>query len=146
MVDIRGFFGEYRYLSNFWIAPIVLEGQRFQTVEHFFQASKATSDSDFNYVAYALGPKLAKGRGRDIKIRPDWDKIKDSIMLKALNAKFDQHPDLCNLLLGTQGCYLEETNSWNDTYWGVCNGKGLNKLGIMLMQIRQAKFFEKLME
>jgi predicted NAD-dependent protein-ADP-ribosyltransferase YbiA (DUF1768 family) len=29
-----------------------------------------------------------------------------------------------------------EGNSWGDTYWGVCKGKGQNKLGHILMQVR----------
>lgn len=39
-------------------------------------------------------------------------------------------------LLATGTRYLEETNTWGDTYWGVCEGKGLNMLGKTLMQVR----------
>jgi len=32
---------------------------------------------------------------------------------------------------------LEETNTWGDKYWGVCNGEGENQLGKLLMKIRE---------
>ena len=31
---------------------------------------------------------------------------------------------------------LIEGNTWNDTYWGVCNGRGQNHLGKILMKVR----------
>ena len=31
---------------------------------------------------------------------------------------------------------LIEGNVWNDTFWGVCNGKGHNHLGKILMKVR----------
>ena len=39
-------------------------------------------------------------------------------------------------LLDTGDLYIEETNSWGDTFWGVCEGKGQNVLGNILMGIR----------
>ena len=29
-----------------------------------------------------------------------------------------------------------EGNTWNDTFWGVCNGQGQNWLGKILMLVR----------
>ncbi len=34
---------------------------------------------------------------------------------------------------------IVERNTWNDTFWGVCKGKGENHLGILLMEIRDSK-------
>ena len=44
--------------------------------------------------------------------------------------------ELKQKLLATQNLYLEETNTWGDTFWGVCNGKGYNMLGHLTMAIR----------
>jgi hypothetical protein len=48
-----------------------------------------------------------------------------------------QNAALNTLLQETQNKYLEETNHWNDTFWGVCNGIGENRLGKILMEIRK---------
>jgi predicted NAD-dependent protein-ADP-ribosyltransferase YbiA (DUF1768 family) len=50
--------------------------------------------------------------------------------------KFTTHPDLCERLLTTGDAELIEGNSWNDTFWGVCRGKGRNELGKVLMKVR----------
>ena len=39
--------------------------------------------------------------------------------------------------MATGDAELVEGNTWNDTYWGVCNGVGHNHLGKILMQVRQ---------
>ena len=57
-------------------------------------------------------------------------------MLDIVMAKFRQHPDLTEALLDTGDAELIEGNTWNDTTWGVCNGKGLNWLGKILMIAR----------
>ena len=56
-------------------------------------------------------------------------------MLSFVRAKFT-YPDLQEKLLATGDAYLEEGNYWNDTTWGVCNGVGENRLGKILMQVR----------
>ena len=50
-------------------------------------------------------------------------------------AKFQQNPDLKWLLMDVVDPIVEE-NTWNLTYWGVCRGKGLNKLGEILTMVR----------
>ena len=52
-------------------------------------------------------------------------------------AKFSQHPDLMDNLVYTGKRPLEEGNHWNDRYWGTVNGVGENKLGQILMKIRE---------
>ena len=48
---------------------------------------------------------------------------------------------ILDLILGLQkpnkGKILIEGNWWKDTYWGVCDGKGQNKLGELLMKVRK---------
>ena len=40
-------------------------------------------------------------------------------------------------LLKTGNQELVEGNTWNDTYWGRCKGRGSNHLGKILMRIRE---------
>ena len=52
-------------------------------------------------------------------------------------------PELKEKLLATGDEYLEEGNYWHDNYWGNCHCEkcaditGQNKLGILLMKIRE---------
>jgi hypothetical protein len=56
-------------------------------------------------------------------------------MLDVLRIKF-QVPELREKLLKTGDKYLEETNYWNDRYWGKYKDKGLNMLGHLIMAVR----------
>ena len=57
-------------------------------------------------------------------------------MLTALRAKFSGHPQLTRLLLDTGTRRLVE-HTTNDSYWGDGgNGSGQNRLGHLLMQVR----------
>ena len=76
--------------------------------------------------------------GRKVKLRPDWEEVKISIMKSCLEAKFKDN-DLMEMLKSTAPKYLEETNNWGDKFWGVENGVGENMLGKLLMEIRDDK-------
>ena len=70
-------------------------------------------------------------------MRPDWNEIKDDIMLKALMAKFTQHKDIREILLSTGEAKLIE-HTKNDTYWADGgDGRGKNMLGVLLMKVRK---------
>ena len=77
------------------------------------------------------------GGTRQIKLRPDWEEVKENIMMIALGAKFDQYPELKQLLLSTAGNSLVE-HTENDNYWGDAgDGSGLNRLGDLLVELRE---------
>ena len=78
-----------------------------------------------------------QGRSRALPLRPDWEDVKDRIMEEAVYAKFTQHPDLRRVLLGTEKAVLVEHTA-NDRYWGDGgDGSGENRLGKILMEIRE---------
>lgn len=134
MNDIREFRGSNYYLSNFHMCPVTYKGLTFTNTEAAFHSQKCA------YRAHEftdLDPSQAKRLGRRVHLREDWEEVKDHIMYEVCMAKFTQHPILKEKLLATGNCYLEEGNTWNDTYWGVCKGIGKNKLGHILMKIRQ---------
>jgi ribA/ribD-fused uncharacterized protein len=130
---ITGFFGPYRFLSNFHECPITVFGLTFQNSEAAYQSQKCP-DRAVEFIN--LSPGLAKRLGRKVEMRPDWDAVKDNIMWETLQAKFDQNEGLKVDLLLTGDSYLEEGNDWGDTYWGTVGGVGENHLGVMLMHLR----------
>jgi ribA/ribD-fused uncharacterized protein len=139
---ISEFQDKYRFLSNFWPCSIKFSEclpepfDIFPSSEHVFQAMKCDNNAERISIRNAETAGKAKRLGRKIKMRNDWDQIKNDVMFAVLKAKFDQHPDLAELLLSTGEEELVEGNDWGDTYWGVCNGEGHNHLGKMLMKIR----------
>lgn len=131
---ILGFFGDYKWLSNFHLVPIEYEGRRYGSTEAAYMATK-TLDPEMRDLLTTYSPLEAKAVGSQIELRPDWDRMKAGVMLDVLRIKF-QVPELREKLLETGDKYLEETNYWNDRYWGTYKGKGLNMLGHLIMAVR----------
>ena len=134
--NVKGFFGPYRFLSNFQVAPVIYEGVNYPSTEAAYQAAKSL-DPEIRKQFTNLNPSESKKLGQKIKVRSDWEDVKYKVMLDICTSKFTIHSDLREALISTDGKYLEETNHWMDFTWGVCNGKGTNWLGKILMKIRE---------
>lgn len=131
--EIRDFTGEYFFLSNFYETPILYNGNYYRNTEAAFQAMKCPERADsFTH----LNPSEAKKLGRQVRLRADWELVKEDYMYEICKTKFEQHSDLKARLLATGDAYLCEGNTWGDCVWGVCGGVGENKLGKILMRIR----------
>ncbi len=135
--QILGFNGTYRFLSNFFPATVEYDGLEYSSTEHAYQAAKTEDPSQRRRIREVQKPGEAKRLGKQVKMRTDWEKIKIDVMRDLVRQKFSKHKDLKEKLLATGDAYIEETNSWNDTFWGVCKGKGQNWLGKILMEIRE---------
>lgn len=136
---------EYGEFSNFAPFPIVIDGKRWPTSEHFFQSQKFLAPKDQEDVRRAKTPAIAARMGRDRKrkLRNDWESRKVNVMARALRAKFSQHSELAELLLSTgEAKLIEHTDA--DAFWG--NGgddSGKNMLGRLLMDLRSQLRAEK---
>ena len=112
------------------------------STEHFFQAQK--------FVGTPIEDKIRKcGSAREALelarkpqyqawLHPEWHKgVKDDVMMLAVKEKFTQHEDLQKKLLQTGEREIVEHTA-NDSYWGDGGGwgRGQNKLGKILMQVR----------
>jgi N-glycosidase YbiA len=132
---LREPYGEF---SNFAPYPITLKGHTWPTSEHYFQAQKFAGTEHEHEIRAAKSPTIAArmGRSRKRPLRPDWESVKEDIMREALWAKFNQHDELAELLLGTGDAQIVE-HTTNDLYWGDGgDGAGRNRLGALLMEIR----------
>jgi len=128
-------WGEF---SNFSAHPIELDGKRWPTTEHYFQAQKFSDLASQRKIREAPGPGEAARLGRRLPgLREDWEQVKDDVMLRALRAKFTQHARLARLLESTGDAELIE-HTKNDSYWADGgDGSGKNRLGILLMRLRE---------
>jgi ribA/ribD-fused uncharacterized protein len=132
----------YGAFSNLFKRTIIFEGTEFPTAEHAYQAGKARKSAVREWILNAPTPSLVAMAAHGLytwDIVPNWSKIKFDRMREVLRAKYTQHDDLRELLLSTGEARLVEScrtdNPVNRT-WGEVNGKGLNMLGVLLMEIR----------
>jgi ribA/ribD-fused uncharacterized protein len=130
--------------SNLYQRPIEFEGLVYPTSEHAYQAGKASKPAVRDWILSAPTPALAAMAAHGLyvwDVVPDWAQIKFERMRRVLRAKFDQHPDLQELLLATGEARLVEAGTVSNAVnrlWGEVDGKGENMLGVMLMELRTA--------
>jgi ribA/ribD-fused uncharacterized protein len=130
--------GEFGCLSNFSYHPVIIDGVRYKTSEHYFQSEKFIDSTNKKDVIGAPTPHEAAKMGRDRSrpLRKDWEQVKDSIMEKVLIEKINQHPEVKKILLKTGSEEIVE-DSPIDYYWGCGgDGTGKNTLGKLWMKIR----------
>jgi ribA/ribD-fused uncharacterized protein len=128
----------HREFSNFAPFAIDLDGERWPTVEHYYQAQKVSDPELRDKIRRAEKPIIAKSLadGNKAAIRPDWDALKDDVMYRAVRRKFDLHRELRDLLLATGEEEIVEAVP-HDYYWGVGrDGTGQNRLGKIIERIR----------
>lgn len=142
---ILSFTGDYRWLSNFWPAEVKLtlgsiestpdvQEIVYPSVENAYQAAKAPSSWRHRFAGVPAG--VAKRMGREVPMRADWDDLKVEVMRHLIGQKFAEGSPLSGLLLATGEAEIIEGNHWNDVFWGVCRGRGLNTMGKLLMEQR----------
>jgi hypothetical protein len=132
----------YGAFSNLYRRPIEFEGEVFATSEHAYQAGKARKPEVRKWLMAAPSPALLAMAAHGLyywDVAPGWSKTKFDRMRRVLRAKFTQHEDLRELLLGTGDAVLIESATVDNPVnrlWGQVNGVGSNMLGVMLMELR----------
>lgn len=143
----------YRFLSHFYPSSIEIDGERWMTVEHYYQAQKSHDELYKDAIRSAKSAEYAKqlaadpGMPRNIskrswflqhacEPRPDWNDVKLDVMRRGDLAKFSQHEVLLKLLLATGDAELVE-DSESEPFWGLgSDGQGFNWAGRILMEVR----------
>ena len=99
-------YGEF---SNFARYPIVIHNVIWHTSEHYFQAMKFPHDPEYQEkvrTTKRCHDINILGSTRQIKLRPDWEDVKENIMMIALRSKFYQGPELKIVIIIDGGKYL----------------------------------------
>jgi ribA/ribD-fused uncharacterized protein len=134
--EIFGFFGEYRFLSNYHKCLVYFDGVLYPSSENAYMAAK-TLDVAERTRFVNIEPNEAKALGRQIQLRPDWEEVKFDIMKIILCDKFYRNRSIRGKLISTGNAVLTEANHWGDRIWGTDEeGNGENHLGRLLMKIR----------
>jgi ribA/ribD-fused uncharacterized protein len=140
-------------LSQWWLAPFTVDGVAYLSAEHFMMAAKARLFGDqetARRIVAAAHPGQAKALGRQVRGFDEqrWAQERSSLVVTGNLAKFGQHLDLREFLLGTGNRVLVEASPL-DRVWGSGlavddpdstapdRWPGLNLLGFALMEVRQ---------
>ncbi|NEA55951.1 NADAR family protein [Streptomyces sp. SID13666] len=138
--------------SQWWPSPFTVNGVEYATAEHWMMAGKARlfGDAEAERAAVtAVHPKAAKAAGRSVRGFDDatWQRERFELVVEGSVAKFGQHPELRDYLLGTNERVLVEASPL-DRIWGIglagdderaqdpARWRGLNLLGFALMEAR----------
>ncbi|MGI4762419.1 MAG: NADAR family protein [Janthinobacterium lividum] len=140
--------------SQWWAAPFIVEGVRYNTTEHWMMAQKALlfdNAAIYQQIIVARSPAEAKALGRQVKNFDEavWNANRSAIVMRGNLEKFSQHQDLREFLLHTKDRILVEASPV-DSIWGIGlaadnaraenprQWNGLNLLGFALMEVRDA--------
>ena len=143
---------EYRDFSNASPHAVTIDGTQYPTVEHYYQAMKATEFGDADMLKKIIKTKTAKAvksAGKKVQNfnQEVWDAKKEEFMRKGVRAKFVQHPAIQTKLLET-GDKLIGFADARDTFWAIGTSlstekakvpskwRGENRLGKLLMELR----------
>ena len=117
--------------------PIVVAGETWPHTEGYFQAMKSFGSREWDQVRIKIkqsDPMTSWSIGQSCKLRPDWENIKDEVMMQGLRSKF-KDPFLRDLLLSTGDLPIVQIKECS--YWGSGRrGDGKNMLGVLLQNLR----------
>ena len=147
------FYSRSSPLSNFFPAPITVDGVHYTCSEQYYQAKKAEEHKDLEAlenIMLASDPADMYRVANRIKCSDRWKSgICKTVMEKASLAKFTQNRHLADVLLSTGEKELVEASP-RDTFWGAginlrkivstpkSQWPGQNELGQLLMKVRDA--------
>ena len=150
--DTVFFYSRSSPLSNFFPAPIAVDGVQYSCSEQYYQAKKAEEHKDYeamDRIMMASDPADMFRVASKIKTSDRWKTgTRKLVMEKANIAKFTQNKHLADVLLSTGEMDIVEASP-TDTFWGagvslkkICatpkdQWRGQNELGTLLMKIRQ---------
>ncbi len=139
-------------LSQWYQAPMIVDGVYYHCMEQYLMAEKARTFGDGEIerkIIDEYSQMTIKKLGRQVGNYDDgvWSRIRQAVSVEGNLAKFSQNPSLRDYLLSTGDRILVEASP-KDTIWGIgfdefapeakCPDKwrGMNLLGFALMEVR----------
>ena len=118
-----GFFGELNPMSNFHQCSFTVDNIKYHSAEQFIQNAKAVFFKDNTTAQKILDAKTlieCKQLSQEIGNYENqkWKEVAKDICYQGIHAKFQQNPNLRNILLCTGNLTLVESSY--DSFWGTC--------------------------
>lgn len=142
------------YLSNWYVAPMIVSGHSYSSMEQYMMHQKALTFKDERTAEKIMQTQDVaeiKRFGREVTNYNDviWNGLRQIIIYKGLLSKFEQNIDLKKKLLSTGNEMLVEC-AVKDTIWAIGislkdprrfhieQWRGQNLLGFALMEVRKS--------
>ena len=132
---INSFNDQYEFLSNTFQSPIEIDGISYTNAMAAYYAQGIKDVNARKKFSRLSGFKAKIKASKAAGFVEDWEDNPMKYMELVLRAKF-KDPKLKSLLFNTKGKKLLNNNTYGDEYWGIYLGKGGNRLGKLLMKIR----------
>lgn len=141
VTDTEVFFYTPRFypFDNLSAFSVNLWGKTFMTSEHAYQWKKFSAshpdiaEEIFNSTSAYMTKKISDAHAGDVI--PEWHQQKAEVMEEILRAKLAQHEKVKKLLIESGTREIIE-NSPADTFWGIADGSGENRMGKLWMKLR----------
>ncbi|SEM19972.1 NADAR family protein [Streptacidiphilus jiangxiensis] len=125
----------YRGLRNDYPAPILVGEVIYPSVAHAYWALSvaepevraAVASADTHGAARKYAAEATRSRG--------WQHARTAVMASLLRAKYDQHPELAEILLTTNDATVIY-DDFDSDFWGDNAGRGRNWAGRLLELVR----------
>ena len=92
--NVKGFFGDYRWLSNFHTCAIMYNGMYFMSTEAAYQSAKCAYKEDAEKFTRYSASEAKKMSANIARKKQNWDAMKFNVMAEIVFFKFLQHKDL----------------------------------------------------
>ncbi|MFI6350363.1 NADAR family protein [Streptomyces sp. NPDC050560] len=122
-------------LRNDYPAPVVVDGATHASVTHAYWALSVADDSAREAIAHAETAFAARELASAAERRPGWEGARTAVLASLLRAKYAQHQDLAEILVGTGDATLVY-DEFESAYWGDAGGRGRNWAGRLLELVR----------
>ncbi|QMU67587.1 NADAR family protein [Streptacidiphilus sp. P02-A3a] len=124
-------------LRNDFPAQVSLAGETYPSVVHGYWALSAADASDHDRIRDAPTGREAHELGGRADRRADWASVRLAVMGALLRAKFEQHPDLAEMLLSTGDSAISYTGLLDSPFWrDAPDRQGRNWIGRLLQLTR----------
>ncbi|MEV0827327.1 NADAR family protein [Nonomuraea rubra] len=129
-------------LRNEHPAEIEVAGVRYPTVTHAYWALSTADPAARERIAATGRPYDAESLARESARVEGWANVRVAVMARLLRAKFTQHPELAEILVGT-GTARIHYDGWASDYW-IASGR--NWMGRLLELVRSELQADRLMD
>ena len=148
--------GEFMSFSNDAKKSVEIDGETYPSVTHYVSAMEALeskNDAMKDKIMATLTAKAVKAVVKKLEKNDVWEAKRETVMQKAIRAKFTQHPELRKKLLETGKRPIGFADA-RDVFWGIGTSvdtdkakkaskwRGMNKLGKILEDLR-SRFAEE---